>query len=578
MGVRVLAIDSAGQRATPHPVRLPTGEGTIEPMADRLASPLRSSPVTAGSPEGSRHWPSKILRVGQSEGLLRALLIKSNFAIFFLLTVIVCLPIPASANWLTSLGEIASTAGRTGGKLAGEVSIGLESAAKIISKLPAELQKGAIAAEALPDGAWRLRNAAGETITATTPEGIRGALTGLEPGLKETGSFSFYVNEDAAFQNVTALEALPSDAQIHVAIDDASYPLLRQGKGDAAKLFAELDGNLIISIADRTLFDEAIWQLKRPLGKAGIRVLSLDGGGARALPAAGRRSAEGLPLAETIDVGALDTAFASIRGQTVIVSGKIEAGAVGFTGVSGKTGSIPLADLTRAAEAQDVNLLMLDAGTPKQPGGTTWLWQERGIANLNTAMAHTTLGHFISALSRGQGRITITTDWGEGGHFRLTAVPAASDAPAASAAAPQAGLGERAAEFAAHVAEKLAGNVAPQSTVISLNSRNTQWDLDHRLIPGVPAWILYAYAAGWVSGLIAFTETRRWWRFLTRGWLSTAPSWPRRTIMTAVYWLIFTPLVGWPALMSFFVRSIIEQIVAFFRLLAWPFRRKQHSA
>ena len=509
--------------------------------------------------------------------MLRARLIKSNFTIFFLLTVIACWPIPASANWLTSLGEIASTAGRTGGKLAGEVSLGLESAAKIISKLPAEVQKGAIAAEALPDGAWRLRNAAGETITATSPEGIRGALTGLEPGLKDAGRFSFYVNEDAVFQNATSLEALPADAQIRVAIDEASYPLLRQGKGEEAKLFAELNGNVIISLADRTLFDEALWQLQRPLGKAGIRVLSLDTEGAKFLPSVGRRSAEGMPLAETIVAALLDSAFSAVRGQTVIVSGKIESGIVSFRGVSGNTGSIPVADLMRAAEAQDVNLVLLDAGTPKQPGGTTWLWQERGIVNLGPAMANSTLGDFISALSRGQGRLLIETDLGQGGHFRLTAAPASSNAPAASGAAAQPGLGERVLEVSATIAEKLAGNVAPQATIVSLNSRNTQWDLDNRLIPGIPAWILFSYAAGWVSGLIAFAETRRWWRFLTRRWLSSQPSWPRRVVMNTAYWLIFTPLAGWPALMVFFVRSFIEQAWALLRLLASPFRRKQHG-
>ena len=500
------------------------------------------------------------------------------------MSIATCTP-RASAHWLTELGEIAATAGRTGGKLAGEVSVGLESAAKIIAKLPAELQAGAIAAEALADGAWRLRNAAGETITATSPAGIRDALVGLEPGLKDAraSKFTFYVNEDAAFKNVSSLDALPAEAKLRVAVDDLSYPLLRQGKGETATLFAELNNSVILGLSDRGLFDEAVWQLKRPLGKAGIRVVSLDAGGAQALPALARRSAEGLPLAEPIDVAALGSAFAAVRGQTVIVSGKIEAGALSFTGASGNTGTIPVADLTRAAEAQDVNLILLDAGTPKQPGGTTWLWQERGIANLNAAMANTTLGEFIGALSRGQGRIAIKTDWGEGGHFRLTAAPAGSDAPTATATAAasgQSGFSAQAAEFAAHVAEKLAGNVAPQSTTVSLNSRDTQWDLDNRLVPGIPAGLQLVYAVGWVCGLIGIVEARRWWRFLSRiaGLPVTSQSLLMRVATELVYWLVFAPLAGWPAMLVYFLRSVVEQIIGFVRLLAWPFRRKQLGA
>ena len=484
---------------------------------------------------------------------------------------------PAHANWLTTLVEIGADAGKAG-KLAGDMSVGLEGAARIIPKLPATAQKGAVAAEALEGGAWRFRNAAGDTITATGPEGVRGALTGLAPDLAASGDrLSFYLSQDAAFTGAASLDAFPDGAKLHVLVDDQPYPLLRSGKGEAARLFAEIDSNAVVAMADEKLFGEAMWQLKRPLGKSGVRVASLEAGGPKFLPGAGLRSAEGLPQAEAIDAAAFASGLSAMRGQTLIVTGQIDGEALKFTGISGASGSVPVAGLMAAARKQDVNILLLDAGTPKQPGGTTWLWQERGIAHLDKAMEQASLGDFISALGRGQGRLEIAADWGDSGHVRLTAAPARAATPAASGEAESAGIGERTLDFAAELTKSLAGQVVPSSATASLNSRDTQWDLDNRLIPGIPAWLQYWYAINWVAGLLGFSQARWWWRGITRT-RAAVLSWPWRALYEAGYWLIFTPLVGPFALAAFFIWSAIEQVIGIARLLTAPFRRKQVRA
>ena len=486
----------------------------------------------------------------------------------------------ANANWLTSLGEIAATTGKVAGKtgrLAGEVTAGLEGAVKAIAKLPTEMQAGAIAAEALDGGAWRLRNAAGETITATSAESVRSALAGLSG---EAKSVTFFVGEETAFAAREALASLPSEAKLRLAVDDASYPLLRQGGGGATALFAELNQGVILALKDRSLFGEALWQLQRPLGKSGVRVLSLDAGGPRVLSTLGKRGAEGLPVAEAVDPAALEAALPSLRGQTVIVTGKVEGETLAFTGISGAGGTVPIADLMQAAERSDVNILVLDAGVTKQPGGTTWLWQERGIAHLDAAMAKTTLGDFIGALSRGQGRLAVDADWGASGHFRLSAKPAAADAPAASGEAAGKSFGESTVAFAVDLASKIAGNVAPQATAASLNSRDTQWDLENRLIPGIPAGVQLSLAISWVLALIGFHEARRWWAFLQRKVAGVAPpfSWPGRIGSEALYWLIFAPLIGSLAFGVTVVRVLIDQVMSMVRIVLWPFQRKRAKA
>ncbi len=486
---------------------------------------------------------------------------------------------PVNANWLTSLGEIAATTGKVAGKtgrLAGEVSVGLEGAVNAIAKLPAEMKAGAVAAEALDGGAWRLRNAAGETITATSAEGVRGALAGLAGDAK---SVTFFVGEDTAFSARDALVALPSEAKLRLAVDEASYPLLRQGNGDTAALFAELNPGVILALKDRGLFGEALWQLQRPLGKSGVRVLSLDAGGPKALSTLGKRGAEGLPFAEAVDPAALEAALPSLRGQTVIVTGAVEGETLRFTGISGVEGSVSVADLMQAAERSDVNILVLDAGSAKQPGGTTWLWRERGIAHLDAAMAKATLGDFIQALSRGQGRLAVDADWGASGHFRLSAKPAA-DAPKASGEAASKSFGESTLDVAVDLAAKVAENVVPRSTSASLNSRNTQWDIDNRLIPGIPAWAQYWYLMNWVAGLIGYFHLKRWWRWLRRRTVGAeAPTgWLAKIGEGLPYWLVFTPLLGWPAVLVLLVHSIFDPLASIIRGVGGLFHKAKARA
>jgi hypothetical protein len=506
---------------------------------------------------------------------------KRSFAILLIATVLCGLALaPAQANWLSTLGEIAASSGKVAGKtgrLAGEVSVGLERAATAIAKLPAEMKAGAIAAEALDGGAWRLRNAAGETITATSAESVRGALAGLAG---DTKSLTFYVGEETAFAARGPLAALPSEAKLRIAVDDASYPLLRQGSGETTALFAELSPGVILALKDRSLFGEALWQLQRPLGKSGVRVLSLDAGGPKTLSTLGKRSAEGMPVAEIVDPAALAAALPSLRGQTVIVTGAVEGETIRFAGISGAEGSIPTAELMQAAERSDVNILLLDAGSAKQPGGTTWLWQERGIAHLDAAMAKTTLGDFISALSRGQGRLAVDADWGVAGHFRLSAKPAATDAPAASGEAAAKSFGESTLDVAVDLAAKISENVVPRTTSASLNSRNTQWDIDNRLIPGIPAWLQYWYLFSWVAGLIGYFHLKRWWRWLRRRAVGAeAPTgWPAKIGEGVIYWLAFTPLLGWPALMVVLIHAIFDPFAAVVRGVGGLFRRTKAGA
>lgn len=480
----------------------------------------------------------------------------------------------AEARLLDELGAFVSSSG-TAAKISGDVSPGLRNAAELIADLPAGAQAGAVAAEPLEGGAWRFRNAAGDTITATSPEGIVGALSGLVPEAAKGGTgLSFYLGEVDALASAAALEALPKASRLHVVVKGRAYPLLRTKSGPNLPLYAEIDPNVILAMSDAEVFGQALWQLERPLGPAGIRVASLDAGGVGAVSHGG----DGLPQTVTVNADQVNLAFSRLRGQTLIVTGEIDGDALSFTGVSGASGRVPVAELLQSARAQDVNLLLLDAGTPVQPGGTTWLLQERGIAHLDKAMAHATLASFVAALAQSQGRMEIAADWEDDAHLRLTASPAGGGAPEASGESQSRGLGEQITDLSAAIAVKLSGHVVANAVTASLNGTARQWDLEHRLIPGIPAGWQWAYLASWMLGLLGYFQARAWWRFLTRSW-QAPPEMPYRIAYELGFWLVFAPLVGPLSVLAVLVRLGVQCAAGFGKgISAFRWAHKGRSA
>ena len=80
----------------------------------------------------------------------------------------------------------------------------------------------------------------------------------------------------------------------------------------------------LVGVTDAAPFEEAVWQLARPLRRADIRVLSLEPGGPQTLTAAPRLDpASRSALSDAIDPARLEASLSTIRGQTAIVTGRV---------------------------------------------------------------------------------------------------------------------------------------------------------------------------------------------------------------------------------------------------------------
>ena len=151
----------------------------------------------------------------------------------------------------------------------------------------------------------------------------------------------------------------------------------------------------------------------RPLERASVRVLALEPGGPSTLTSTPRIDAASKRAAvDIIDPASLPAAMGSIRGQTVLVTGRVDGQLLYVKPSSGPEKSLLVRDLLRAADDADVNLVVLQsASTPRQPGGRNWFWQKVEVKGLDEALQRARMADFLNALA------------GPGRRFAVTATP-----------------------------------------------------------------------------------------------------------------------------------------------------------
>jgi hypothetical protein len=461
------------------------------------------------------------------------------------------------ANWLT---KIAGTAEHVGARAARHGTGALDSAAAHLRSLPAKTDAPALAAQATPEGHWRFVNRAGETLTAGTPDELKRVAAVLLPDVALESRLSLYLTEDTVFLNRAALKDLPKGSELFVVAGKESYALLRQGDGAAERYYARVRGNVVVEMADRKAFNEAVWQLGRPLKSANVRVLALEPSGPPRLESTPRLDpATKRPQVDVIDPASLPAALGTVRGQTVLVTGRVAGRVLYVQPSSGAERSVLLPDLFRAAEEADVNLVVLhSATTPRQPGGRNWLWQKVQVKGLDQAMSHAHVADFLNALSTGDARLLVSASVA-GRRTTLEARPVA-DLATGSAPSPVGDL------FTGIVTD-ITGRVVTTGLQANMRSAERQEELDQRLIPGIPSDFQFGYLALVILGLFGVPASRAWWR---RVWPPEDASeyagrrgyWAARAVRGSVFLLLFLPLTAPVAAPYSLLRQVYDVFMA----------------
>jgi hypothetical protein len=442
---------------------------------------------------------------------------------------------PAAADWLSSFRNPSAKV------------MALDAAGARLKIFAATAAGPALAATVSQEGHWTFVNKLGERFTAASAEELKRVVGTLihEPAATSapvpSGRLIVLLTEDAIFDNRTWLKDLPKGADLRVVVNDDVWRLhqrgeLARGQSPAAPLlFAEIRPNLLVAATDRAQFDEAVWQLNQPLKAANIRVLSLEPGGPPTL--AGTPKLDPVtrrPLIDRLDPLRATDAMKALRGQTALVVGRIDGKLLFVRGSSGPEQSVILADLVQAAEAADVNLVLLQSASSRQPGVRNWLWQKAEVAGLDDALARAQLSDLLAVLGTGERPLAIMPTAGMPaagtapssppitppipGRIVLTAVPAV--APNMLETVLPVG---RAAELISgaidDVMSGLTGKVTVTQAQLHLQSRQRTLDLQGRLLSNVPTGWIEAYLGALVLGLLGWRLTSRWWQRL----------WPRET-------------------------------------------------
>lgn len=478
----------------------------------------------------------------------------------------------ARAGWFSSLvREATEGAGSAAGRAGRSVELApLKSAAAVLDTLD-NAPKTALAAHATPEGHWQFVNREGQTFTVGTPEEMQRVLPALVPGAAGNGEkkMTLYLSEDSVFANKAAFSELPNDADLNVVFDNVAYPIARSGKGADLAIKAKLAPHLAMELRSRTAFEETAYLLGRPLNRANIRTIAFDTGASIPLSSAPKLDpVSKVPLVDQLNPGKLDTGLRPLRGQTALVTGRVEGGNLIVAPANGDEIGVPMDRLMAAARENDVNLVVLQSDSSRQAGGRNWLWQKITIGGLDSATEKAIFGDFLDALAARRGGFLVNANSDAGGRFHIAAIPDASNA----------GLSGDASNAVQELVSHVTGEVVTNAVGINARDHDSQTERDIRLIPWLPAGVQFLYLGGIVSGIAGWAMARRWWSALPRiagsagtGKITTI----KRVPSELAFFLLFLPLVGFFAFVAQSVHQAIHVVLAPFRWIRRHFLLKQ---
>jgi hypothetical protein len=482
---------------------------------------------------------------------------------------------PAEANWLT---KILREAGEAGGGAARHTGHGLDNlsgVARHLKVLPHDPKSLALAAHATPEGHWKFTNRNGDVFTAANPNEMARVVKSLAPEHAGDGNLKLYLSEDSVFARSEMIKDLPASSELYMVVSGRSYRLRADpAKAGGRGYLAEVKPNLSIRLGERRLFDEALWHLERPLSKSGIRVVSLEPGAAQTLSTVPRFETQSkAALIDRIDPWKLPAALSSIRGQTLVVTGRLEGEFFHFRPASGGERSLLIGDLKKAATEADVNLVVLEASDPLQPGGRNWFWQKVEVKGLDAALKRADFADFLDALGAHRQAMVVEAREGLPGRVSFNVKPVNTGVSAVL----EQPMTDTLMSWTEQTFLEALGNVITSGLQADLRDMARQQELDRRILPGIPSVLQFLYIAGLVLGIAGHACVSHWWARLwpkeERAEYSSALGYyAARTVRVVVLVLMFTPLVGIPAGLWVGLTSLLGQV---WFIITLPFRAVQ---
>jgi hypothetical protein len=427
----------------------------------------------------------------------------------------------------------------------------LAPAVAALRTLPDADARLALAVHATPEGHWQFVNAAGETYTAGTPDELKRAASIVLPNSSDGfASATVILSQASLFVGAVVLKDLPRAKAIKAVIGTAAYTVTRN---DGGALTVQVRPNVVLPATAQPMVIEALAQLHRPLDGPRHRLFSLATGGAASLPAAPKFDAKsGAAAFDVVDPDHVAQALKSVRGQTVLLTAKIDGDALVVQPPSGASRRLDWRELSSTAKAADVDLMVLDCDPPLQPGNQTWFWQRLTVAGLDTARKRSTLADFLDQLAAGRGVFAVAMSLEGEGRVAFTARMLAPES-LTTGAVTGAVTGWLKDQISGQISGQVTGALQPTAVRGSLVSDARRRQLEGRLFGWLPSIVLIPYLAALAMGAFAWPVLRPWWNAVwpmelladydgTRGYALA------RATRAVVFIVLFVPLAAVPAL------------------------------
>jgi len=452
---------------------------------------------------------------------------------------------PVQASWLDNL------AARFGVAANPTASVDpLAPARRHIEALTVKPPALVLAAIVSGEGHWTFVSQSGQRFTVADSQEMGRLYQALAPDIEgRPGPVVIYIAAESVFRQAEHLASLPRDARFRIVTEATSYPLLAFGRGLKRVWFAKVANNIFVRTHDAVLFGETAWQLGRPLSAHRMRIIGLDPGAPdtfRPLPP-GPDGAGDIPGVDAINPVKFASAITTLRRQTIVMTGRVEGkDTLTFRTPSGREKTLALTPIHSAAAAVDTNLIIFNAAAPRQPGARNWLWQRVEVDGLAEALKKATLGDFLNAMAGSSSRLFVEARTHAGQRAQLRVVPMKAGQ-----------LELEPGSFSSVVAElvsEVVGNVLPHTVELDLVSKARQIELDRRLVPGLPGWLQYGFAAAVVLGLLGLPVALRWWRRIwppeaRDDYAGSAGFVAARVVRWLTFLVLFLPLAGIPAVL-----------------------------
>lgn len=470
---------------------------------------------------------------------------------------------PAQANWLTKLGRVADEA-PSARVMKGAGA--LDHATVHIKTLP--VKSPALAAELGSEGHWTFVSRSGEKFTAGTTAELERVAGVLLPNVPKGERLQFYVTEASLFRDRARLGDLAAHGDVRIVAGKTSHRLLTQGTGAGARNFVELRPNLLVEATGPGPYAEAMFQMSRTLGQSRVRVVALDPEGPVTLASGPRLDpATGRALTDTVRPDHFVSSLHKLRGQTALIVARRDGDALVFRPASGPERRIAWADLVAEAERYDVNLLIVRASTPTQPGSRNWLWQKVGVKGLDDAIASATMADVVAGLLPKTARHAVTVTPRGVHQTTIEMVAVEGLAPIASTASQ---IGDKVVGIAAEIA----GNIVQSGVEAVVTSSERQRELDGRIVPGIPSLYQAFYIVAFAFGLVGAPVARGWWGRIwpmeSRGeYAGRIGYYAAAFLRGLVFWLVFAPMVAIASTPINILRKAWEIVTTPLRVWHW---------